>query len=209
MPPPTRWRRTNSRRRAATRSRRRRTLWSTSASCSNSSMAPAALYRDGLKVYTTISPTLQTTAEQVAREQIAKLKDKHVTNAALVALDAHTGEILAMLGSVDFYDKEIDGQVNIALRPRQPGSSIKPLTYVTRLPKRLDACDVDLGCADDVHQRRTARTIRPTTMTASFTARSPSGRRWRTRTTFRRSRRWILSGCPRSSTTPRRSASPR
>jgi 1A family penicillin-binding protein len=95
----------------------------------------AALYRDGLKVYTTIDPKLQATAEQVAREQIAKLKDKHVTNAALVALDAHTGEILAMLGSVDFYNKEIDGQVNIALRPRQPGSSIKPLAYVTAFQK--------------------------------------------------------------------------
>ena len=71
----------------------------------------------------------------MAREQIAKLKDKHVTNAALVALDAHTGEILAMLGSVDFYNKDIDGQVNIALRPRQPGSSIKPLAYVTAFQK--------------------------------------------------------------------------
>jgi len=95
----------------------------------------ADLYRHGLKVYTTISPTMQTAAEQVAREQIAKLKDKHVTNAALVALDARTGEILAMLGSVDFYDKEIDGQVNVALRLRQPGSSIKPLTYVSAFQK--------------------------------------------------------------------------
>lgn len=95
----------------------------------------AALYRDGLKIYTTIDPKLQTMAEQVAREQIAKLKDKHVTNAALVALDAHTGEILTMLGSVDFYNEDIDGQVNIALRPRQPGSSIKPLAYVTAFQK--------------------------------------------------------------------------
>jgi len=96
---------------------------------------PEALYRDGLKVYTTLDPKLQATAEQVAREQIAKLQDKHVTNAALIALDAHTGEILTMLGSVDFYNKDIDGQVNVALRSRQPGSSIKPLTYVTAFQK--------------------------------------------------------------------------
>ena len=96
---------------------------------------PEALYRDGLKVYTTLDPKLQATAEEVAREQIAKLQDKHVTNAALVALDAHTGEILAMLGSVDFYNKDIDGQVNVALRSRQPGSSIKPLAYVTAFQK--------------------------------------------------------------------------
>jgi 1A family penicillin-binding protein len=96
---------------------------------------PEALYREGLKVYTTLDPKLQATAEEVAREQIAKLQDKHVTNAALVALDAHTGEILAMLGSVDFNNKDIDGQVNVALRPRQPGSSIKPLAYVTAFQK--------------------------------------------------------------------------
>jgi 1A family penicillin-binding protein len=95
----------------------------------------AALYREGLKVYTTISPTMQLAAEQVARDQIVKLKDKNVTNAALVALDARTGEILTMLGSVDFNDAAIDGQVNIALRPRQPGSSIKPLAYVTAFQK--------------------------------------------------------------------------
>ena len=95
----------------------------------------AALYREGLKVYTTISLTLQTASEQVARDQVAKLKDKNVTNAALVALDAHTGEILAMLGSLDFNNKDIAGQVNIALRPRQPGSSIKPLAYVTAFQK--------------------------------------------------------------------------
>ncbi len=96
---------------------------------------PEALYRDGLKIYTTLDPKLQATAEQVAREQIAKLQDKHVTNAALIALDTHTGEILTLLGSVDFYDKDIDGQVNVALRSRQPGSSIKPLAYVTAFQK--------------------------------------------------------------------------
>jgi len=94
-----------------------------------------ALYRDGLKIYTTLDPSLQTLAEQSAREQIAALKDKHVTNAALIALDAHTGEILALLGSVDFYNKDIDGQVNIVLRARQPGSSIKPLAYATAFQK--------------------------------------------------------------------------
>ena len=49
----------------------------------------------------------------------------------MVAIDPHTGEILAMLGSVNFQDKQISGQVNIADTPRQPGSSIKPINYVT------------------------------------------------------------------------------
>ncbi len=90
----------------------------------------AVLYQGGLQVYTTLDPRLQDIAERVAREQVAALADRHVTNAALVAMRPDTGEILAMLGSVDFFDPEIDGQVNVALRLRQPGSAIKPVTYV-------------------------------------------------------------------------------
>ncbi len=88
------------------------------------------LYRGGLQVETTLDLRIQKIAEQVARERISKLTGQNVTNAALVAIDPQTGEILAMVGSVDFYDEEIDGQVNVAVSPRQPGSSIKPLTYV-------------------------------------------------------------------------------
>ncbi len=95
----------------------------------------AVLYQGGLQVYTTLDPRLQGTAERVAREQIAALADKHVTNAALVAIRPGTGEILAMLGSVDFFNPEIDGQVNVALRLRQPGSAIKPVTYVAAFEK--------------------------------------------------------------------------
>jgi 1A family penicillin-binding protein len=95
----------------------------------------AVLYQGGLQVYTTLDTRLQGTAERVAREQIAALADKHVTNAALVAIRPGTGEILAMLGSVDFFNPEIDGQVNVALRLRQPGSAIKPVTYVAAFEK--------------------------------------------------------------------------
>jgi penicillin-binding protein 1C len=92
---------------------------------------PEALYRGtGLRVITTLDPQLQALAEQAVREGVAGLADRNGTNGALVALDPATGHILAMVGSADFYDEEIDGQVNVALRCRQPGSSIKPLTYV-------------------------------------------------------------------------------
>ena len=83
----------------------------------------------GLRVYTTLDPHLQAQAEQAVREGVAALADRDATNGALVALDPATGHILAMVGSADFNDEEIDGQVNVALRCRQPGSSIKPLTY--------------------------------------------------------------------------------
>jgi len=94
-----------------------------------------ALYKGGLRVYTTLDPRLQAIAERVAEEHVQSLAEKHVTNAALVALKPNTGEILAMLGSVDFFDEKIDGQVNVALRLRQPGSSIKPVTYVAAFEK--------------------------------------------------------------------------
>ena len=57
-------------------------------------------------------------------------------NAALVALDPQTGEILAMLGSPDYFSARIDGAVNGTTALRQPGSSIKPITYAAPLQRR-------------------------------------------------------------------------
>ncbi|MBI5305201.1 MAG: PBP1A family penicillin-binding protein [Chloroflexi bacterium] len=96
---------------------------------------PEVVYKGGLQVTTTIDLKLQRLAEEEARKQINALAGKNVTNASLIALDPKTGEILTMLGSVDFFDKKIDGQVNVAVRLRQPGSSIKPLTYLTAFQK--------------------------------------------------------------------------
>ncbi|MGD8623984.1 MAG: PBP1A family penicillin-binding protein [Anaerolineae bacterium] len=93
------------------------------------------LYRSGLQVTTTLDSRMQAIAQEEARAHLNKLADRHATNAALVALDPETGEILAMLGSADFNDPAIDGQVNVALRLRQPGSSIKPVNYVTAFEK--------------------------------------------------------------------------
>lgn len=92
---------------------------------------PEVVYKGGLQVTTTIDPRLQALAEEEARKQIEALKDKNVTNASVVILNPHTSEILAMLGSVDFKNKSISGQVNIADALRQPGSSIKPINYMT------------------------------------------------------------------------------
>ena len=92
---------------------------------------PEVMYKGGLQITTTIDLNLQAIAEDEARKQIAQLKDKNVTNASVVILNPHSGEILAMLGSVDFFNKDISGQVNVANRLRQPGSAIKPINYVT------------------------------------------------------------------------------
>jgi 1A family penicillin-binding protein len=89
------------------------------------------LYRSGLRVTTTLDSNLQAIAQEEAQAHLATLKEKNMTNAALVAIKPATGEIVAMLGSADFYNEAISGQVNVALRMRQPGSSIKPVTYVS------------------------------------------------------------------------------
>ncbi|MDP2625131.1 MAG: transglycosylase domain-containing protein, partial [Candidatus Peregrinibacteria bacterium] len=84
----------------------------------------------GLKVYTTIDPNFQEIAEQSIEEYRQKNLDYYdATNAALVSINPQTGQILAMVGSADYFDEEIDGNVNITTRYRQPGSSFKPFIY--------------------------------------------------------------------------------
>lgn len=90
---------------------------------------PQTIYRSGFTVYTTIDPDLQMAAQRMVAEKLALLEEHNATNGALVAIQPKTGEILAFVGSADFYNADIDGQVNMAISPRQPGSAIKPLTY--------------------------------------------------------------------------------
>jgi 1A family penicillin-binding protein len=90
-----------------------------------------ALFREGLQITTSLDLDLQHLAEQSATDHIADLKARNATNAALVAIQPSSGEVLAMLGSVKFDDPSIDGQVNVALALRQPGSTLKPFTYIT------------------------------------------------------------------------------
>lgn len=90
----------------------------------------------GWKIITSLDSDLQKKAEQVVREGAEKNLIPHrAENAALVAIDPKSGEILAMAGSRDFYDSKIDSQVNVADRPRQPGSSFKPIVYSTAFEK--------------------------------------------------------------------------
>lgn len=99
---------------------------------------PDLVYRGGLNVYTTLDMDAYTTALQEARKHVAALQqdpEKNVTNASVVVLNAKTAEILAMVGSLDYFNSSIDGQVNIAVSPRQPGSSFKPFNYVTAFSK--------------------------------------------------------------------------
>ena len=93
------------------------------------------LYQRGLEVTTTLDFRMQEMAELLVREHVAKLGPFNATDAALVSLNPATGEILAMVGSADYNNKAIKGEVNVAVAPRQPGSSIKPITYLTAFNK--------------------------------------------------------------------------
>ena len=94
------------------------------------------IYRSGFIVYTTLDPVLQDKAQQLVTEQVAAMADSNAHNGALVAMRPSTGEILAMVGSPDFNNAAIAGQINMAASPtRQPGSSIKPITYVAAFEK--------------------------------------------------------------------------
>src|SRR5207253_2145218 len=94
-----------------------------------------SLFREGLQITTSLDLDLQHLAEKSARDHIADLKARNATNAALVAIQPSSGQIMAMVGSVNFNDPTINGQVNVALSLRQPGSTLKPFTYVTAFGK--------------------------------------------------------------------------
>ena len=97
---------------------------------------PQTIYRSGFNLYTTLDPNMQDAAQQIVTNQVNALADKHVTDGALVAIKPSTGEILAMVGSPDFNNVANAGQINMAVSPtRQPGSSIKPFTYLAAFEK--------------------------------------------------------------------------
>ncbi len=90
----------------------------------------------GLKVTTTLDYELQQKAEEIVlKHALQNEKDFKASNAGLVALNPKTGEIISMVGSRDYFDKNIDGKFNVALAKRQPGSAFKPFIYATAMEK--------------------------------------------------------------------------
>ena len=100
-----------------------------------------ALYRDGLEVTTTMDLDWTRAAQDIVGRQITGLNSPdrnaavaaNANNAALVALDPYTGQVLTMLGSPNYFNEAIDGSVNAALANRQPGSTLKPFTYAAAM----------------------------------------------------------------------------
>ena len=90
----------------------------------------------GFKVTTTLDYSLQAKAEEIVKKWALQNKTNYnAENAALVATDPKTGQILVMVGSRDYFDQEIDGNFNVTLAHRQPGSAFKPIVYATAFEK--------------------------------------------------------------------------
>ncbi|MBP7962080.1 MAG: transglycosylase domain-containing protein [Caldilineaceae bacterium] len=115
-------------------------------------LGPDRLRDGGLTVTTTLDLALQEEAEASVRYRLDLLNcripgaceatvdpNRRVDNAAAVVLDAQSGQILAMVGSPDYFDATIQGNVNAALSLRQPGSAIKPFTYAAAMDPALSA----------------------------------------------------------------------
>ncbi len=94
--------------------------------------------RSGLQITTTLDLKAQTLAQDLIKKKVAELKPAHdLSNAALVALQPGTNGIVAMVGSADFNNAAIAGQVNVTISRRQPGSAIKPVLYATAISDTL------------------------------------------------------------------------
>ena len=87
----------------------------------------------GLQVTTSLDSQIQEETQNIVTQNVDKLQGYHVTNGSALVTNPATGEILAMVGSKDYFDEKIDGNVNITLSLRQPGSSIKPINYAVGL----------------------------------------------------------------------------
>jgi membrane peptidoglycan carboxypeptidase len=109
----------------------------------------AAVQQGGFAVYTTLDLKLQDQADKAVKQGVADLKGGGVNNGMLLAARPDTGEILAWVGSADYYNDQIGGQYDVIMSPRQPGSSFKPYDYAAALK------DHKITLATVVHDKQT------------------------------------------------------
>lgn len=96
----------------------------------------------GLQVVTSLDLSLHNKAQEIVTEEIEKVANLGIGNGAAMVMDSHTGEILSMVGSKNYFDNDQDGQVNVTTSLRQPGSAIKPVTYAAALSQGFTPASV-------------------------------------------------------------------
>ncbi len=142
-------------------------------------LGPELAAKGGLRIYTTLDPQIQAAAQEEVTAQVTKLASLGGRNSAVVAIRPATGEVLALIGSADFDNAEISGQINMALAPRQPGSSIKPLTYLAafEMPAAVSAKPKDAQAAQDarIASLETPTSADPAAVDSEVSAIEPPG----------------------------------
>ncbi len=103
---------------------------------------PDQVARGGYMIFTTIDQNVNDIALQAARSQVASLAGNRVSNAAVLVMKPLTGEILGMVGSIDYNSTTIDGRVNVTTAFRQPGSTMKAFTYAAAMERGMTPADV-------------------------------------------------------------------
>ncbi|HQM16151.1 MAG TPA: transglycosylase domain-containing protein, partial [Candidatus Woesebacteria bacterium] len=125
--------------------------------------------RGGLKVTTSLDLEMQEKAQQIVAEEVASVENLHITNGASLVMDPRSGEILAMVGSRDYFSEDQGGQFNVVTSGlRQPGSSIKPVTYLALLRKGYTPASILVDSPTDFRRNLNEKSYTPRNYTGGF-----------------------------------------
>lgn len=120
----------------------------------------------GFKVTTSLDLEIQEKAEEALKEELAKITDLNVTNGGILVLKPQTGEILAMVGSQDYFN-DLDGAFNVTTALRQPGSTLKPMLYAMALERGMTAASM-IDDTPVVYQNPGGEPYRPVNYDGAF-----------------------------------------
>ena len=126
-----------------------------------------AVYGEGLHVRTTLDPTLQTQVENILLNQKNRLLAYNAHNASAIVIDTASRQVLALVGNISWNDGK-NGQINMAVSPRQPGSSFKPIVYATALEQGNITPATPLHDIPTTYQISKTKTYTPQNYTRSF-----------------------------------------
>lgn len=123
----------------------------------------------GLKITTTLDLNIQAKAQQIVAEEVEKAEKMGISNGAALVMDPITGQVLAMVGSRGYDSDKTDGKFNVVTQAlRQPGSSIKPVTYLTALKRGYTASTMLLDTPVTFHGTQGQKDYTPQNYTGKF-----------------------------------------